>query len=76
MASWKHRSDNKNPILHNVTKSDCDSAAKGLNMISMSISQLNDLIKIHGHGDTFASQVITTAAQQIRAVKRFNCAEE
>ena len=74
--TWKHRPDNKNPKYYNVTREDCNSAAKGLNMLSMNTTELKSLIDSHkGKQDVFASQVIVTSARQILEVKRFNCAE-
>jgi hypothetical protein len=59
----------------NVTQADCNSAAKGLNMISMSISNLDTTIAFHKRINTFSSEVIVIAAEQIKIVKLFNFAK-
>lgn len=53
-----------------------DSAARGINMLGMSIRELKDIVALHGKSHLFAGQVIHAAAMQMIQVKRFNCAEE
>ena len=72
--TWKN-DPNAQPYF-NITQDDCNTAAKGINMLAMSIPELKELATLHGHSHLFAGQVIHAAAMQMIQVKRFNCAGE
>jgi hypothetical protein len=70
--TWRHGPDNKNPPVYNITQADCNSAARGLNMLGMSCDELKDIIALHSGSHLFAGQVTCAAASQMLAVKKFN----
>lgn len=59
--------------MRTIAQDDLNAAGRGLNMASMSLDELREVIKAHD-GVLFASEVIVMAARQILAVKLFNCA--
>lgn len=54
---------------------DIKAAQRGLNMISMTIAELQEEIALHDKKLAFASLAIVLAAKQMIAVKRRNGAE-
>lgn len=54
---------------------DIKAAQRGLDMLGMSIADLEDEINFHRDNVNFASRVIVLAAKQMLAVKRRNGAE-
>lgn len=61
--------------IHGITQADCDSAARGLNMLGKRPSELDEIAERYKGSPDFAGQAIRVAAQQIAAVKRRNGAE-
>jgi len=53
-----------------ITQDDLNAAARGLRMLSMSPSELDDLAQEFSGKEAFASQVIVLAARQMAAAKR------
>lgn len=55
---------------------DIKAAQRGMNMLSMSIADLQNEVDLHTGKTAFASLVIRMAALQMIAIKRRNGAEE
>jgi hypothetical protein len=52
------------------TQGDIESAQRGLRMTSLSVGELDDLIRDHADKDMFASRVIAIAARQMKSAKK------